>query len=81
MKSKSISQDKKQELVKIYRFLNPAQLKRTINQKLKLLYEINQPRQNKNSVSEVEGNIKNHKKLKPTTVTFLMPKPEAILVT
>lgn len=81
MKSKSISQDKKQELVKIYRSLNPAQLKRTIDHKLKLLYEINQHRQNKNSVYEVERNIKNHKKLKPTTVTFLMSQPEAILVT
>ena len=39
MESKEIEEDKKQELRKIYLSLNPAQLKRTIDAKLDMLYK------------------------------------------
>jgi hypothetical protein len=65
IKSKSVDKKTKSELQKTYAQLNPAELKRKIDQKLKLLYKIYQ--QKKYLISKVEIN----KKLKPSTVTFL----------
>lgn len=81
MQSKTLSGEDKQKLQALYESLNPASLKQSIGQKLDLLYQVHQQKQNKNSVSEVEGNNKNHKKLNPVSVTFLMSKPKTISVT
>ncbi|MDP2809432.1 MAG: ISNCY family transposase [Rhodocyclaceae bacterium] len=67
--------EQKQELTKIYQSLNPAELKRKIDEKLNLLY---QAYQNKNNESL---KVKNNKKLKPNMVTFLNVPTEAISVT
>lgn len=55
MESKDISENKKQELKKIYLSLNPAQLKRDIDRKLNMLYEAYQ---NKNKTLSVGINKK-----------------------
>lgn len=55
MESKDISENKKQELRKIYLSLNPAQLKRDIDRKLNMLYEAYQ---NKNKTLSVDINKK-----------------------
>jgi hypothetical protein len=73
MESKEVSEEKKQELKEIYNSLNPAELKRTIDKRLDLLYETYKK---KNKVLKVEPT----KKLKPISVTFLMTQPESISV-
>lgn len=52
MESDQISEEKKQELKKIYDSLNPAQLKRTIETKLDELYKVYKQKQR--SISDVE---------------------------
>jgi hypothetical protein len=74
IESKEVSQKTKQELKKIYNSLNPAELKRSIDAKLNLLYEVCQK---KNNSQKVEPK----KKLKPNTVTFLTQKLEPVSVT
>ena len=64
-----ISQEKKEELKKIYNSLNPAELKRMIDAKLKLLYKEYQ--KSKNS----EKSEKNYKKLTPSIVSLLIGQP------
>ncbi len=64
MAAKSVAEKTKSELQKIYAQLNPAELKRWIDKKLKLLYQVYQQ---KHKAQKVEIN----KKLQPTTVTFL----------
>jgi len=49
MESNQISEEKKQELKKIYDSLNPAQLKRTIEIKLDNLYKIYQQKQQRST--------------------------------
>ncbi|MDI6591926.1 MAG: hypothetical protein QME61_03265 [Patescibacteria group bacterium] len=71
MESKEVSEEKKQELKKIYQSLNPAQLKRAIDRKLDLLYKAYQ---NKNKSEKVNIN----KKLKPFSLTFDLAKPKTI---
>ncbi len=71
MESKQVSEKKKQKLKEIYESLNPAELKRTIDKKLDLLY---QNYQNKNK----SQNIAPQKKLKPfsnSCFTTRYPKP------
>lgn len=63
LEDNSIPKQNKQELTSVYQSLNPAQLKRTIDKKLDLLY---QAYQKKNKGQKVE--IK--KKLKPSSVSF-----------
>lgn len=53
MKS-DIPKSKKQELTIIYRSLNPAQLKRTIDEKLDILYKLYQQKNNKNILQKVD---------------------------
>ena len=74
MESKSVSQKTKRDLEELYLSLNPAELKRTIDKKLNLLYAAYQRKNKTQTVEPV-------KKLKPTTVTFLIAQPEAISVT
>ncbi|MFW0861923.1 MAG: hypothetical protein AAGT88_07570 [Dethiobacter sp.] len=49
--SSEITKKKKQELKEIYQSLNPAQLKRTIDERLKELHKINQKVDVKKKVS------------------------------
>jgi len=74
IESKEVPEEKKQELKKIYQSLNPAQLKRTIDRKLDLLYKAYQKKNG--SLSKV----KTKKKLKPLSVSFLTTQPESISV-
>jgi len=74
MESKEVSEQRKQELKKIYDFLNPAELKRAIDRKLDLLYKTYQKKNG--SLSKV----KTKKKLKPLSVSFLTAQPESISV-
>lgn len=60
MGSQMVSLKKKQELTALYYSLNPAQLKRTIDAKLTLLYRV------KHQSQKVEI----QKKLQPRPVTF-----------
>jgi len=74
MESREVSRQTKNDLEKLYLSLNPAALKRTIDKKLDLLYRAYQRKNKTQTVEPV-------KKLKPTTVTFLIAQPEAVLVT
>jgi len=68
MESKEISDETKHQLRKIYRSLNPAQLKRGIDEKLNQLYQVYQEKTK-------YKNVEPYKKLKPNTVTFLITQP------
>lgn len=70
MESKEVSEEKKQELQKIYHALNPAQLKRTIDAKLNLLSNAYE-KKTKSQKVEVK------KKLKPISVSFLTAQPDS----
>lgn len=72
--SSEVEEGPKQKLLKVYISLNPAQLKRAIDEKLNKLYMIYK---HKNKAQSVD--IK--KKLKPNTVTFLIADQEPISVT
>ena len=65
LESDQISEETKQQLTEIYNNLNPAELKRNIDKKLKLLYQSYQTKKNiKHNISKVELT----KKLKPISV-------------
>lgn len=64
MDSKFVDEKTKQELQNIYVSLNPAELKRNIDAKIKRLYQVYQAKNKSQKVGI-------HKKLQPTTVTFL----------
>jgi len=70
MESPDIPAKKKQELTRLYHSLNPAQLKRTIDEKLELLYQVKHP------ALKVEP----QKKLQPRMVRFLIAQPEPVSV-
>jgi len=74
MESKEVPKEKKEELKKIYKSLNPAELKRAIDRKLALLYKAYQK---KNKTSKVEF----QKKSKPHSLTFIMTQPESVSLT
>ena len=74
IESKEVPEEKKQELKKIYQSLNPAQLKRTIDRKLDLLYKTYQKK------NGFLSKVKTKKKLKPLSVSFLTAQPESISV-
>ena len=69
LESGQISEEKKKELIKLYETLNPAQLKRNIDEKLFCLFQIYQK---KNGLSPVPTT----KKLKPSMVSFSMINPK-----
>lgn len=77
MRSKTTSEKIKQELTRLYHSLNPAQLKRTIDTKLSVLYQASRTKHHQ--PQKVEA-LK-YKKLTPRTVTFLVTQPEPISVT
>ena len=74
MESKEVPKEKKEELKKIYKSLNPAELKKAIDRKLDFLYKAYQK---KNKTSKVEF----QKKLKQNSLTFIMTQPEPISLT
>jgi len=76
MESNEVSAKKKKELTKIYESLNPAELKRTIDKKLDLLYETYKKKNN--NVSKVEPKPK--KKQKPRSVRFFIAQPDPVSV-
>lgn len=63
MESDQISEEKKSELKKIYDSLNPAELKRNIDMKIKKLYKAYEKKNN-------TTNVKNERKLTTTMVSF-----------
>ena len=71
--SNKVSGEVKQELTHIYNSLNPAELKRIIDIKLKNLYKVYQE---KNKSQKVEPK----KKQKPTTVRSFIAQPKQVLV-
>jgi hypothetical protein len=82
LESDEVSEKKKKELKKVYHSLNPAELKRTIDQKLDLLYKVYQKKNNRNDKTKNKKLLKveNKKKLKPISVTFSASKSEAVSV-
>jgi hypothetical protein len=78
MKSKQVNAKTKVFLRREYKSLNPAQLKREIDKKIKQLYNAYKSKQGQ--IATVEA-IPIAKKLKPITVTFLTAQPEPISVT
>ncbi len=72
MESDQIPEEKKQELKKVYDSLNPAQLKRTIEQKLDNLYKVYQ--QKKRPKSELES----FKRLTPRLVSKYIAEQESV---
>lgn len=73
MEDPDISKETKQELSCIYESLNPAELKRAIDKKLDNLYKAYQ-KKNKSQKVEIK------KKLKPSSVSFLITQPNPISV-
>ena len=76
MESDYVSEEKKQELKAIYESLNPAELKRTIDRKLNLLYKAYQ----KKKGLPVETSPAINKKLMPSMVSFYPYSTKAISV-
>lgn len=74
MESQGVGEKLKQELMKAYISLNPAQLKRVIDDKLNKLYEVYQKK------NKTQG-IALRKKLQPSTVTFLVADSKPVSVT
>jgi len=74
LESPEVSKQQKEQLRKIYQFLNPAELKRVIDRKLDLLWKAYQKKQNSLKVEP-------QKKLTPNLVTFKMTQPKSISVT
>jgi len=74
MESKEVSLQTKQELKGVYDNLNPAELKRTIDKKLHLLYEAYKTKNGRAMVGPAA------KKLKPISVTFLTNQRKSISV-
>jgi hypothetical protein len=74
MESQEVEHRVKQELMKVYISLNPAQLKRAIDDKLGRLYKIYQQKNKSQEVASIR------KKLKPNTVTSLIAdsKPSSV---
>jgi len=74
MESDEVEGRTKQKLMKVYISLNPAQLKRVIDEKLSRLYRVYQQK------SKSQG-MGVQKKLKPNMVTFLIADSEPVSVT
>ncbi len=73
LSSDDVSDRRKRELTKIYNSLNPAELKRTIDARLKKLYEVYQK---KNHSLKVEPT----KKQKPAKVRYFIAQPKQVSV-
>ena len=70
LESKQISSAMKLELTKQYNNLNPAQLKRNIDEKLNLLYQTYKQKHKNNNLNINILRVEFENKLKPTMVTF-----------
>ncbi|HEX3034955.1 MAG TPA: transposase [Thermodesulfobacteriota bacterium] len=75
MESQEVKGEVKQELMKAYISLNPAQLKRAIDDKLNKLYKVYQQKNKSQGVASIR------KKLQPSTVTFLVADSKPVSVT
>ena len=75
MESQGVEEKLKQELMKAYISLNPAQLKRAIDDKLNKLYKVYQQKNKSQEVAPIR------KKLQPSTVTFLVADSKPLSVT
>lgn len=71
MESDMVSEEKREELKKIYESLNPAELKRGIDKKLAKLYRVYQK---KNGSREVDASRSNKKSV-PSLVSFFIGQP------
>ena len=74
MESSGVEVGVKKDLTKIYQALNPAKLKKQIDEKINKLYKIYQKKNRSNEIQE-------KKKLKPTLVTYLIAQPSTYSVT
>jgi len=75
MESEAVSQQMKDQLTEIYESLNPAELKRNIDKKRKLLYKVYEKKH------PAHHKAKPCKKVKPHLVTSYIAQPELISVT
>lgn len=75
MESQGAQEKLKQELMKAYISLNPAQLKRAIDEKLNKLCKVYQQKNKSQEVASIR------KKLQPSTVTFLVANSKPVSVT
>lgn len=75
MESQGVEERLKQELMKAYISLNPAQLKRAIDDKLNKLHKVYQQKNKSQEVASIR------KKLQPSTVTFLVADSKPVSVT
>lgn len=75
MESQGVEEKLKQELMKAYISLNPAQLKRAIDDKLNKLHKVYQQKNKSQEVASIR------KKLQPSTVTFLVADSKPVSVT
>jgi hypothetical protein len=74
MESSGVEVGVKKDLTKIYEALNPAKLKKQIDEKINKLYKIYQKKNKSHEIQE-------KKKLRPNLVTYLIAEPSASLVT
>jgi hypothetical protein len=74
MESSGVDVRVQKELTKIYEALNPAKLKREIDDKINKLYKIYQKKNKSHDIQE-------KKKLRPNLVTYLIAEPSAYPVT
>jgi hypothetical protein len=74
MESRGAEAGVKKDLTKIYEALNPAKLKKQIDEKINKLYKIYQKKNKSHEIQE-------KKKLKPNTVTYLIAQPSTFSVT
>ena len=72
MESGILTKEQKKKLQKVYESLNPAELKRQIDTKLKDLYKVYQK---KNGSLLVERSRIKTKKIVPTMVSYYMTQP------
>ncbi len=71
IESEAVSQDTQHALQQLYDSLNPAELKRTIDETLDHLYQLYRQKQPK-----AQKDAHRKKKLHPSTVTFFIAQPE-----
>lgn len=76
MESPDISQETKEYLARLYQSFNPAQLKRSIDATLNLLYQAYHAKHTK-----TQQKVETKKKSQPRMVTFLIAQPEPVSVT
>ena len=71
LESENITEKKKEELIKIYESLNPAEIKRSLDKKIDILYKVYKKKQESKLTNEDNLKVEKSKKLKPVSVTYL----------